>query len=134
MSKGERIERLRMISSAGFRGGYARIFSYVTSEVARNEQAVREAEARLRMQINRLNVLGGTSEKEKEGEGEKEKEKGVGEEIRLDEIAFTFGFVSRTVHVDVLGGIKVPLELAIGKKKRELEEDREDNMKRAKLE
>lgn len=131
-SRDQVLEQLKVISSSECRGGFPKLFSYVRSDLVRSEQAIREAEARLRMQIAKIDKIAAetqvgqvpvklegsdeqeTNEKSKDPAQSDEAETEVStEEIFLDDAAFTFGYVTNTVLLDILGPFKVPRELAL---------------------
>lgn len=115
-------EELRIICESGFKGGAGDLHFYAKADTVRVEQGVREAEMRIRQQVQLRGVnpqnleVKDIAELTKDVMSEmnpKPKEKPgstpVSEaDLNIESDAFSFGYLAKNVRLDVLGTIRVP--------------------------
>lgn len=136
----EFLEEVRLVCFSGFRGGFDGLNCYVRADISRTEQAIREAELKIRNDMDRLrekenpetilaSVLAPlpasnaivrqemkgsaivTANRDAREVEAKTKEADV--ELVLDDCARIFGHMKDGVSIDVLGRWKVPRKLAL---------------------
>lgn len=135
------VELARVIGNSGFRGGFADLVYYIKSEPFTKEACYREVFVKLRNQLtaspifmngNTLNLgfettsIKAASTKAETAESEHTLigDQAVKLDVRLGDDAFSFGFLSPKVRLDVLNGIKVPSRLAYNNSRKRLSSDK----------
>lgn len=128
----ELYEQLNVICEAGFRGHFAQLDQYMRADIPRMEQSLRDANVRLEASIAKIDLeMKKLDVAEKASHGEKktrqvqpmgisisdeeesiEAIQNTSSSIVLDENAFLFGHLKPHVTLDVLGPIRVPMQLA----------------------
>lgn len=129
------VELARVIGNSGFRGGFADLVFYMKSEPFMKEACYREVYVKLRNQLTASPIFmngktlnlgfdatsikaGSTKTESAESEHTSTGDQAVKLDVRLGDDAFSFGFISPKVRLDVLNGIKVPSRLAYNSRKR----------------
>lgn len=126
-TKDEVFEEMRIICSSGLRGGFAELYDYAKVSILKTEFAIKETMGKIcqklqskeggavlkafRNSVGRgvdLDMSSGLSE----GGGEEEDRVVVREEdVSIEDEAFVFGYLHRSIWLDILDSIKVPRRL-----------------------